>query len=104
MASLEILVVPFLGRIILITSQSTTSWAVDSSIWTLTSSPDQPSSFRLYNHRANCFLGTSYRSFPDWDGLWANDTILKGLRLDLEVTCLRNAAPVASTFSVVEGK
>jgi hypothetical protein len=76
----------------------------DTAAWTLEYDQHDPQKFRLWNKAANCYLATSYRSFPDWDGVKGNDTILQGLGLELEITCLRSVKLAASTREIVDGR
>ncbi|OBW64971.1 MAG: Uncharacterized protein AUREO_049590 [Aureobasidium pullulans] len=82
---------------------STIASTNEAATWVLEYSPAQSPRFRLWNVAANCSLATSYRSFPDWNGILANDTVLKGLRLELELTCLSDANVAASTWEIVDG-
>ncbi|KAK4891849.1 hypothetical protein LTR27_009548 [Elasticomyces elasticus] len=59
--------------------------------------------FRLYHPARGCFLATTFRSFPDLVGLRANDTVLRGLRSELEISCVQHAHERASTLHVIEG-
>ncbi|KAL2028255.1 hypothetical protein VTO58DRAFT_110943 [Aureobasidium pullulans] len=58
---------------------STISSANEAATWAIEYSSAQSPRFRLWNAAANCYLSTSYRTFPDWNGVLANDTMLKGL-------------------------
>lgn len=75
-----------------------------SSTWALEYAPVSSQNFRLWNTAANCYLSTSYRSFPDWDRVYANDTVLRTLNLELETTCLNDATASASTWQIVDGE
>lgn len=89
---------------LIITNNSTSADSQNlSSLWTLTYSPHQSSAFRLRNNLQDCYLATSYRSFPDWDAIHGNDTVLQGLRMELEVTCSTEVTFAASTFDIVDG-
>ncbi|KAJ5787748.1 hypothetical protein N7457_002738 [Penicillium paradoxum] len=59
--------------------------------------------FRLWNEAANCFLATSYRTYPNMHGRESNDTILETLHLELEACCTYPASHAASTFYAVDG-
>lgn len=62
------------------------------------------SGFRLYHSKRDCFLATTFRSFPDYDGLKLNDTMLHELRAEFEVSCVQLASAQASTFYIVDGE
>lgn len=89
---------------LLTSSTSTISESNASSTWALEYAPETSQKFKLWNTAANCYLATSYRSFLDWDGVYANDTVLRGLNLELEATCLSDAAASASKWEIVDGK
>lgn len=77
---------------------------VGASVWFIQYNPDKDLGFRLYNGAGKCFLASSYRSFPDYDGERVNDTILHQLRLELEATCTAGPTREASTLYAVDGK
>lgn len=60
--------------------------------------------FRLWNKAANCFLATSYRTYPNMHGRQSNDTILENLYLELEACCTYPPSRAASTFYAVDGE
>ncbi|KAK7753973.1 hypothetical protein SLS62_004072 [Diatrype stigma] len=59
---------------------------------------------RLYNLAQRCQLGTSYRTYVDYDGEAGNDTVSREIRKVVETTCTRGARAEASTFWVIEGQ
>jgi hypothetical protein len=60
--------------------------------------------FRLWNVLARCYLATSYRTFPDYDGMRTNDTVLHQLKLELEAVCSTTPREAASTLFAVDGE
>lgn len=60
--------------------------------------------FRLYHIERNCYLATTFQSFPDYSALESNDSMLHELHSELEVSCVQYASKQASTFYVIEGK
>ncbi|KAL4411031.1 hypothetical protein CABS03_08371 [Colletotrichum abscissum] len=59
--------------------------------------------FRLLNPIQDCYLSSSFRQFPNWDGLHSNDTVSLQLHGIIEATCTRGASKDASTFFIIEG-
>ncbi|OJJ69779.1 hypothetical protein ASPBRDRAFT_678148 [Aspergillus brasiliensis CBS 101740] len=58
---------------------------------------------RLWNKAANCYLATSYRTYPNMHARDSNDTVLEVLHLELEACCTYPPSRAASTFYVVDG-
>lgn len=73
-------------------------------IWVLKYDPFSDSGFRLYNPVHQCFLASSFRTFPDYDGEQSNDTIVTQLRLELEAACTTEVTDAASRMYILEGK
>jgi len=73
------------------------------SIWQLESDGDTRKGFRLRNHASQCYLGSTFRTFPDVLADRTNDTILHQLYMSLESACISHPTRLASTFFVVDG-
>jgi hypothetical protein len=75
----------------------------DASMWYLESDVDTGKGFRLYNRASQCYLGSSFRTFPDVLADRTNDTILHQLYMSLESACISHPTRLASTLFVVDG-
>ncbi|OQD62124.1 hypothetical protein PENPOL_c013G02160 [Penicillium polonicum] len=71
--------------------------------WQVLYDAHRDNGFRLWNKAANCFLATSYRTYPNMHGRQSNDTILENLYLELEACCTYPPSRAASTFYAVDG-
>lgn len=65
--------------------------------------PHSDLGLRLYSPSRNCYLATSWRTYPDYDGTRTNDTLQDALDLELEATCTSDVADDASRLWVIEG-
>ncbi|KAI1114869.1 hypothetical protein F5Y14DRAFT_413181 [Nemania sp. NC0429] len=75
------------------------------SVWELQySRSDGDAGFRLWNILGRCYLATSFRTFPDYDGMRTNDTVLHQLKLELETVCSTMPLASASTLFAVDGE
>lgn len=72
--------------------------------WRIDYDPDSDNGFRLYNIYQRCYLASSFRLYPDWDGERGNDTVDAQIHQYVEATCTRFASVEASTLFLVEGK
>lgn len=72
--------------------------------WRIDYDPDSDNGFRLYNAYQRCYLASSFRLYPDWDGERGNDTVGAQINQYVEATCTRFASVEASTLFLVEGK
>jgi hypothetical protein len=75
----------------------------DASMWHLESDADTGKGFRLYNLASQCYLGSTFRTFPDVLADRTNDTILHQLYMSLESACISHPTQMASTLFVVDG-
>jgi hypothetical protein len=73
------------------------------STWRAIYDPHQDNGFRLWNAKANCYLATSYRTYPNLHGYASNDTIIQTLRLELEACCTYPPTREASMFYAIDG-
>ncbi|RAH59380.1 hypothetical protein BO85DRAFT_437428 [Aspergillus piperis CBS 112811] len=71
--------------------------------WQILYDTHQDKGVRLWNKVANCYLATSYRTYPNMHARDSNDTILETLHLQLEACCTYPPSRAASTFHVVDG-
>ncbi|RDW58530.1 uncharacterized protein DSM5745_11221 [Aspergillus mulundensis] len=76
---------------------------LSTSIWQIVYDAHRDTGFRLWNKAANCFLATSYRTYPNMRGRTWNDTILEAMHLELEACCTYPASRAASSFHAVDG-
>ncbi|KAI1874168.1 uncharacterized protein JN550_002747 [Neoarthrinium moseri] len=81
----------------------TSEYAGASADWQVRYTDTSLTGFRLWNEKGKCFLSTSYRTFPDYDGSHTQDAVLHQLRLELEAVCSSNPKPAVSTFYVIDG-
>lgn len=72
--------------------------------WRINYDPDSDNGFRLYNVYQRCYLASSFRLYPDWDGEWGNDMIDAQIYQYVEATCTRFASEEALRLFLVEGK
>lgn len=72
--------------------------------WRIDYDPDSDNGFRLYNVYQRCYLASSFRLYPDWDGERGNDTVDAQIHQYVEATCTRFASEEASTLFLVEGR
>jgi hypothetical protein len=70
--------------------------------WEIVYDPSEDTGFRLVNNEQRCYLSSSFRNFPDWDGL-LNDTVAKVLHLELESVCIEKPTVDSSRLFVVDG-
>ena len=79
--------------------------ASQNSIWKCILTPDD--GIRLFSKTGNCYLGTTFRTFPD--PKLVNDTgtlrnpVDQGINLELEAACIKEANLASSTFYVIDG-
>lgn len=71
------------------------------SIWQLQMNRE---GLRFYHPVHGCFLATTFRTFPDYDGEKMLDSMLHQLHLDLETTCTLSPNLESSTFYIVDGR
>jgi hypothetical protein len=75
----------------------------DASVWHLESHGDTSKGFRLRNQASQCYLGSTFRTFPDVLADRTNDTMLHQLYMSLESACISHPTQLASTLFVVDG-
>jgi hypothetical protein len=75
----------------------------DASLWHLESDGDTSKGFHLRNHASQCYLGSTFRTFPDVLADRTNDTVLHQLYMSLESACISHPTRLASTFFAVDG-
>lgn len=84
------------------------------SVWIIHYDPQQDSGFTIYNEKNDCFLLSTFKSFPDYyykfrtdsdGGIFSdlNDTFSHFLHLETEVACYESPTPESATFFVVDG-
>ncbi|KAI1445746.1 hypothetical protein F5Y02DRAFT_417663 [Annulohypoxylon stygium] len=72
--------------------------------WLIEYSQFSDTGLRLYNPAQNCYLGTSYRTYIDYDGEVGNDTVKRETNRVVEATCTKASRKEASTLWVIEGE
>lgn len=84
-------------------------------MWTIHYDPQEDSGFTIYNNESDCFLVSTFRSFPyyyhshrdaradDEISPGINDTFSHFLQLETEVACYELPTPESSTFFVIDG-
>lgn len=59
---------------------------------------------RLWHPKHNCYLASTFRTFPDYNGVRGNDTITNTINLELEASCTVGANELSSRIYLIEGK
>ncbi|KAL2822637.1 hypothetical protein BJX63DRAFT_427196 [Aspergillus granulosus] len=72
------------------------------SFWTTEYDPGTDTGFRLYNPEHSCYLSSSLRNFPDWDGTFNDSRIDTVLHLELEATCTTDPTDAVSRLYIVD--
>lgn len=76
----------------------------NSSTWNLFYNRKSGDGSQLYSPIVGCFLSSTFRSFPDYNGERVIDTLIHQLRLKLDTTCSTNPNHAASTSFVIDGR
>ena len=84
--------------------RSATANVFPSSKWRILYDANKDQGFRLWNEEAQCFLATSFRTYPNMRGRPSNDTVLQTLDLELEACCTYPPSRAASTLYAVDGE
>ncbi|KAI0147782.1 hypothetical protein GGR57DRAFT_244606 [Xylariaceae sp. FL1272] len=75
----------------------------ENTTWVIEYDPQADTGFRLLNPAHGCYLASSFRTYPDWDGERSLDVVASQMNMVIETVCTRLASTKASTFYIIEG-
>ncbi|KAI0202300.1 hypothetical protein F4808DRAFT_421150 [Astrocystis sublimbata] len=76
----------------------------ENTTWVIEYDSQADTGFRLLNPAHGCYLASSFRTYPDWDGERSLDLVSNQMNMVIETVCTRMASKAASTFFIIEGK